>query len=115
LPLIALFGCRPEHPIWHLLFFLSLSVRPATAARVVEEVDIQATAVCAETTFFTGSDARVTPTIQIRPPGLTDAQWAGLFEKLRRALTIEDAPRGGIRVTFWVKELPIIRDIQFEG
>src|SRR5882672_1416292 len=39
----------------------------------------------------------------------------GFFEKTETKVTIEDAPRGGIRVTFWVKELPIIRDIQFEG
>src|SRR6266481_3119482 len=37
------------------------------------------------------------------------------FEKTETKVTIEDAPRGGIRVTFYVKELPIIRDIQFEG
>jgi outer membrane protein insertion porin family len=39
----------------------------------------------------------------------------GFFEKTETKVTIEDAPRGGIRVTFFVKELPIIRDIQFEG
>src|SRR5712672_2802869 len=39
----------------------------------------------------------------------------GFFEKTETRVTIEDAPRGGIRVTFWVKDLPIIRDIQFEG
>lgn len=39
----------------------------------------------------------------------------GFFEKTETRVTIEDAPRGGIRVTFIVKELPIIRDIQFEG
>ena len=30
-------------------------------------------------------------------------------------MTIEDGPRGGVNVTFIVEELPIIRDIQFEG
>jgi outer membrane protein insertion porin family len=39
----------------------------------------------------------------------------GFFEKTETKVTIEDAPRGGYRVTFFVKELPIIRDIQFEG
>ncbi|HXM49395.1 MAG TPA: outer membrane protein assembly factor BamA [Pyrinomonadaceae bacterium] len=39
----------------------------------------------------------------------------GFFEKTETRVTIEDAPRGGIRVTFYVRELPIIRDIQFEG
>ena len=37
------------------------------------------------------------------------------FEKTETKVTVEDAPRGGIRVTFYVKELPIIRDIQFDG
>src|SRR6185503_17548263 len=39
----------------------------------------------------------------------------GFFEKTKTRVTIEDAPRGGVRVTFFVEELPIIRDIQFEG
>ena len=37
------------------------------------------------------------------------------FDKVGTRVTIEDAPRGGVRVIFEVKELPIIRDIQFEG
>jgi outer membrane protein insertion porin family len=37
------------------------------------------------------------------------------FEKTETRVTVEDAPRGGVRVTFYVKELPIIRDIQFDG
>src|SRR2546423_11610418 len=37
------------------------------------------------------------------------------FDKVGTRVTTEDAPRGGIRVIFEVKELPIIRDIQFEG
>ena len=37
------------------------------------------------------------------------------FDKVGTRVTIEDAPRGGVRVIFEVKELPIIRDIQFQG
>jgi len=37
------------------------------------------------------------------------------FDRVGTRVTIEDAPRGGVRVVFEVKELPIIRDIQFEG
>src|ERR1041385_3199229 len=37
------------------------------------------------------------------------------FDKVGTRVTIEDAPRGGVRVIFEVKELPIVRDIQFEG
>jgi outer membrane protein assembly factor BamA len=39
----------------------------------------------------------------------------GFFDKVETRVTIEDGPRGGFIVTFYVKELPIIRDIQFEG
>jgi outer membrane protein insertion porin family len=39
----------------------------------------------------------------------------GFFDKTATRVTIEDGPRGGVNVTFEVKELPIIRDIQFEG
>jgi outer membrane protein insertion porin family len=39
----------------------------------------------------------------------------GFFDKVGTRVSIEDAPRGGIRVIFEVRELPIIRDIQFEG
>ena len=39
----------------------------------------------------------------------------GFFDKVETRVAVEDAPRGGLRVTFYVKELPIIRDIQFEG
>src|SRR3989440_8979504 len=39
----------------------------------------------------------------------------GFFDKVESRVTVEDAPRGGVLITFYVKELPIIRDIQFEG
>src|SRR5256714_6124940 len=39
----------------------------------------------------------------------------GFFDKVDTRVTIEDGPRGGVLVTFHVTELPIIRDIQFEG
>src|SRR5437870_1069101 len=39
----------------------------------------------------------------------------GFFDKTETRVTLEDGPRGGVIVTFNVKELPIIRDIQFEG
>jgi len=39
----------------------------------------------------------------------------GFFDKVGTRVTTEDAPRGGVRVIFEVNELPIIRDIQFEG
>lgn len=39
----------------------------------------------------------------------------GFFDKTETRVTYEVGPRGGVNVTFYVKELPIIRDIQFEG
>ena len=39
----------------------------------------------------------------------------GFFDKVDTRVTEEIGPRGGVIVTFYVKELPIIRDIQFEG
>ena len=39
----------------------------------------------------------------------------GFFEKVGTRVFTEEAPRGGLRVIFDVRELPIIRDITFEG
>jgi outer membrane protein insertion porin family len=39
----------------------------------------------------------------------------GFFDKVENRVTEESGPRGGVVITFYVKELPIIRDIQFEG
>ncbi len=37
------------------------------------------------------------------------------FDKVKTRVLTEDAPRGGVRVIFEVVELPIIRDLQFQG
>ncbi len=39
----------------------------------------------------------------------------GFFDKTATRVTIEEGDRGGVKVIFEVKELPIIRDMQFEG
>ncbi|MFN2596164.1 MAG: outer membrane protein assembly factor BamA [Pyrinomonadaceae bacterium] len=39
----------------------------------------------------------------------------GFFSRTESRVTTETGPRGGVLVTFEVKELPIIRDLQFEG
>ncbi|HVS21085.1 MAG TPA: outer membrane protein assembly factor BamA, partial [Pyrinomonadaceae bacterium] len=39
----------------------------------------------------------------------------GFFDKTASKVAIGDGPRGGFEVIFYVTELPIIRDIQFEG
>ncbi|MDX6693295.1 MAG: outer membrane protein insertion porin family [Blastocatellia bacterium] len=39
----------------------------------------------------------------------------GFFDKTETSVLTEEGARGGVNVIFQVKELPIIRDIQFEG
>ena len=39
----------------------------------------------------------------------------GYFNALSTRVTIEDAARGGVRVTFEVMELPLITEVRFEG
>ncbi len=39
----------------------------------------------------------------------------GFFDKTATRVLIEDGARGGVNVIFEVRELPIIRDLQFEG
>ena len=39
----------------------------------------------------------------------------GFFSRTESRVVTETGPRGGVIVTFEVKELPIIRDLQFEG
>ncbi|MBA3768747.1 MAG: hypothetical protein H0W99_17560, partial [Acidobacteria bacterium] len=39
----------------------------------------------------------------------------GFFDKSASRVSTQTGPRGGVEVIFTVKELPIIRDIQFEG
>jgi outer membrane protein insertion porin family len=39
----------------------------------------------------------------------------GFFNRTESRVLREEGPRGGVIVTFQVKELPIIRDLQFEG
>ncbi len=39
----------------------------------------------------------------------------GFFDKTATRVLIEEGARGGVNVVFEVKELPIIRDLQFEG
>src|SRR5882762_10575924 len=39
----------------------------------------------------------------------------GFFDKVKTRVYTEEGPRGGVAVIFEVKELPIIRDLQFQG
>lgn len=39
----------------------------------------------------------------------------GFFDKTQTRVSVEEGARGGVNIIFEVKELPIIRDLQFEG
>jgi outer membrane protein insertion porin family len=91
--------------------------QPQPQPRVVEEVDIQGNRRLRKDDILYWIQTR--PGDNYNPDqaarDLQTLNGLGFFEKTETRVTIEEAPRGGIRVTFWVKELPIIRDIQFEG
>jgi outer membrane protein insertion porin family len=99
-------------------FFITSRVRAQQPQpRLVEEVHVQGNRRLREDDILYY--------IQTRPGDAYNADQVGrdlqtinalnFFEKTETKVTIEDAPRGGLRVTFFVKELPIIRDIQFDG
>lgn len=102
-------------------FFLSIRARAQQPqqpqARLVEEVDIQNNRRLRKDDILYWIQTR--PGDPYNPDqvarDLQTLNGLGFFDKISTRVTTEDAPRGGIRVTFWVKELPIIRDIQFEG
>src|SRR6266850_3772002 len=99
-------------------FFVASRVRAQQPPpRVVEEVDIQGNRRLRKDDILYWIQTRPGDTYNPDQAArdLQTLNGLGFFEKTETRVTIEDAPRGGIRVTFWVKELPIIRDIQFEG
>jgi len=97
------------HPAW--------AQQPQPQPRVVEEVDVQGNRRLRKDDLIYY--------IQTRPGDPYNPNQVALdlqtllslnfFDKVDSRVAIEDAPRGGVRVIFYVKELPIIRDIQFEG
>ena len=101
-------------------FFLPARVRaqqPQQQQRVVEEVDIQGNRRLRKDDILyyvqtragdTYSEAQVARDLQA-------ILSLGFFDKVGTRVYTEEAPRGGLRVIFEVHELPIIRDIQFEG
>jgi outer membrane protein insertion porin family len=112
-----------------LLIFLSLfigisalvggspSARAQDSQKLVEEVDIQGNR--------RNRDEDLLYYVQTKPGEPYSPEQAerdlqtllalGFFDKTEARVEREDAPRGGVRVVFVVKELPIIRDIQFDG
>jgi outer membrane protein insertion porin family len=107
-----------------LLAFVGASVaraqepaQPAAAQRLVESVDIQGNR--------RNRDEDLLYYVQTRPGDpYNEAQVQrdfqalmalGFFSKTESRVLTADGPRGGVEVIFEVKELPIIRDLQFEG
>ncbi len=97
--------------------FFPASLRAQNQQRLVEEVDILGNRRLRKDDILYYIQTR--PGDQYSPAqverDLQAINALGFFEKTKTRVTIEDAPRGGLRVTFFVEELPIIRDIQFEG
>jgi outer membrane protein insertion porin family len=99
------------------LFVGSPSAQAQDQQKLVEEVDIQGNR--------RNRDEDLLYYIQTKPETPFSREQAerdlqtllalGFFDKSEARVETEDAPRGGLRVIFVVKELPIIRDIQFEG
>ncbi len=85
--------------------------------RIVEEVDIQGNRRL--------RDEDLLYYIRTRPGDVLDPKQLerdlkellslNFFDKIATRVLIEDGIRGGVRVIFEVKELPIIRDLRFEG
>jgi outer membrane protein insertion porin family len=100
-----------------VLFVGSPSARAQDQQKLVEEVDIQGNR--------RNRDEDLLYYIQTKPETPFSREQAerdlqtllalGFFDKSEARVETEDAPRGGLRVIFVVKELPIIRDIQFDG
>jgi outer membrane protein insertion porin family len=99
------------------LLVASPDAQAQTQQRLVEEVDIQGNR--------RNRDEDLLYYIQTKPETPFSREQAerdlqtllalNFFDKSNARVEVEDAPRGGVRVIFVVSELPIIRDIQFEG
>jgi outer membrane protein insertion porin family len=93
------------------------SARAQTQQRLVESVDIQGNR--------RNRDEDLLYYIQTKPETPFSAEQAqrdlqtllalGFFDKANARVETEEGARGGVNVIFVVEELPIIRDIQFEG
>jgi outer membrane protein insertion porin family len=100
-----------------LHFAISQSGHAQETQRLVEEVDIQGNRRL--------RDEDILYYVQTRPGDPFNQQQVerdlqailalGFFDKTETRVVTEEGARGGVRVIFLVRELPIIRDIQFEG
>lgn len=86
-------------------------------ARLVESVDIQGNRRLRDEDLSSYIQTRAGETFNQRQVEL-DFQTLlalGFFDRTASRVLTQDGPRGGVVVIFEVKELPIIRDLQFEG
>jgi outer membrane protein insertion porin family len=100
-----------------LPFAISQSSHAQDTQRLVESVDIQGNRRL--------RDEDILYYVQTRPGDPFNQQQVerdlqailslGFFDKTATRVLTQEGPRGGVAVIFEVKELPIIRDIQFEG
>jgi len=91
--------------------------QPQQQQRVVEDVDIQGNRRLRkdDILYYVQTRAGDTYNSDQVARDLQAILALGFFDKVGTRVYTEEAPRGGLRVIFEVHELPIIRDIQFEG
>lgn len=112
-----------------LLVFLSLIVGVAAFRVIQPNVHAQQQQRLVENVDIEGNrrlrDEDILYYVQTRPGDVYNPQQVerdfqailalNFFDKAQSRVSIVDGPRGGVEVIFTVVELPIIRDIQFEG
>lgn len=99
------------------LFINPLRTQAQTGQRLVESVDIQGNRRLRDEDILYYVQTRAGDTYnpdQVQRD-LIAILALGFFDKTATRVLTEEGARGGINVIFEVKELPIIRDIQFEG
>ena len=91
--------------------------QPQQQQRVVENVDIQGNRRLRkdDVLYYVQTRAGDTYSEAQVARDLQTILSLGFFDKVGTRVYTEEAPRGGLNVIFEVRELPIIRDIQFEG
>ena len=95
----------------------SMAQTTPPAQRLVEAVDIQGNRRLRDDDLLYYVQTRPgdnfeTPKIERDLRALLDL---GFFDKTETRVLTEEGTRGGVNIIFYVKELPIIRDLQFDG
>jgi outer membrane protein insertion porin family len=90
---------------------------PAAAQQVVENVDIQGNRRLRDEDLFYYIKTRAGDTYDpaALERDLKELLSLNFFDKTATRVLTEEGVRGGVNVIFEVRELPIIRDLQFKG